>query len=95
MSADDFVEDWGKLKKEIDSLKEQLRVAQKIEDSFWAAIKLLNLSAIDVNNPGSHVVAVINERSRYKTALEWIASVAVCDNDTLRAKAREALGKAI
>jgi len=92
MSADDFVEDWGK---EVKSLKEELRVAQKIEDSFWRAIKPLNLSAIDVNNPGSHVSAVIAECSKYKAALEWIAAAAVWDNNTLRAKAKEALGKAV
>jgi hypothetical protein len=60
------------VKQECARLKEELRVAEKIEGSFWDALKLLNLSGIDVNNPGSHVAAVIAERNRYKEALERI-----------------------
>jgi hypothetical protein len=38
----------------IAQLEEQRKVAEHIEGSFWAALKLLNLTELDVQNPGRH-----------------------------------------
>ncbi|MCR4300860.1 MAG: hypothetical protein NUV51_04555 [Sulfuricaulis sp.] len=44
---------------EIERLHEELKVAHDIGDSFWAALKPLNLPAINVANPGQHVTEEI------------------------------------
>ena len=43
---------------------ESLEVANQIGDTFWAALKPLNLPAIYVENPGQHVTDLIRERDQ-------------------------------
>jgi len=52
--------------REIETLKADLQVAQEIGDSFWLAIKLLNLPRINVSNPGAHVTELILEIERLR-----------------------------
>jgi hypothetical protein len=59
--------------KELAELREKREVADKIEGTFWDALKLLNLPAIRVENPGSHFIDVINERDTLRAQLETIA----------------------
>src|SRR3990167_6524074 len=56
----------GQAMTEIETLKADLQVAQEIGDSFWLAIKLLNLPRINVSNPGAHVTELILEIERLR-----------------------------
>ena len=47
---------------------EDLKVAHQIGDSFWTALKPLNLQAINVANPGFHVTELIRDRDAWKHA---------------------------
>lgn len=42
--------------------EQQLAVANQIGDTFWEALKPLNLREIDVQNPGQHITDLIAER---------------------------------
>ena len=55
--------------REIETLKADLQVAHDIGDSFWLAIKPLNLPRINVSNPGAHVTELIREIERLTVAL--------------------------
>ena len=59
---------------EIERLKADLQVAHDIGDSFWAAIKPLNLRRINVSNPGAHVTELIQEIKRLRDRTEEQAS---------------------
>lgn len=57
------------VEKQLAGCKEDLRVTQEIGDSFWAALKPLNLQAIYVTNPGLHVTELIEENDRLRKQL--------------------------
>lgn len=65
---------------EIKHLQGQWRVCQEIGDTFWEALKPLNLQAINVANPGSHVTELIRERDAYKFAAEQASGMHMAEN---------------
>jgi len=70
--------------REIETLKADLQVAHDIGDSFWLAIKPLNLQRINVSNPGAHVTELIQEIERLTTALnEKLDTAVAADFETL------------
>lgn len=74
---------------EVAALREGLEVSRQIGDTFWDALKPLNLPAINVANPGAHVTELIRERDAARTARDTIAA----DRDRLWTEARRFEGK--
>ena len=67
---------------ERDAAREQLQVSREISGTFWEALKPLNLTAINVANPGRHVTDLLQERDRLAERVrEWeSAAQDVIDN---------------
>lgn len=70
--------------REVKTLKEDLRVSNGIGDTFWDALKLLKLEAINVMNPGWHVGQVIHERDELRAQLTAQTALASAREDTAR-----------
>lgn len=60
------------LQAERDRLREELRVGQDLIGSFFLALKPLNLAGIRVQDPGSHVTDLIQERDQARASLRKI-----------------------
>lgn len=54
----------------IQQLRDEQTVARHIEGSFWAALKLLNLTHLDVQNPGRHFTEHIQQLEAQVKALQ-------------------------
>lgn len=54
----------------LEALKQDVDAGDHISGSFFMALKLANLQAIDVQNPGRHVADIIRERDDLRTRLE-------------------------
>ena len=62
--------DLASLREEVVRLTEGLAVANMIGDSFWEGLKALNLTAIDVQNPGRHIREHVAQVVRLQQAVE-------------------------
>lgn len=63
------VDAYNALRAALAALREDLEVARQIGDSFWLALKRLELPAIDVTNPGRHVSDLVDERDALRAQL--------------------------
>lgn len=57
---------------EVRQLKEAVRVGDQISGSFFEALKRLNLTHLRVEDPGSHVVDLIDERDRLQQEVDQL-----------------------
>ena len=55
---------------ERDALQAQIATSEAISDTFWDALKLLKLTAVNVSNPGSHIRELIDERDDLQGRIE-------------------------
>lgn len=59
----------ARLNAEIERLEAEALMSAEIGGTFWGALKMMNLTHINISNPGQHVVDVIVERDTLRHQL--------------------------